>query len=86
MPVFHFNISDGALEPDLRGTELPDLQTARREAIRLLGEVLRDNADVFWREGRLTLTVTDAKGLALVALETFSVEASSVRGPTRENS
>jgi hypothetical protein len=79
MPVYHFNISDGRPEPDLRGTELPDLQVARREAIRLLGEVLRDKADEFWADGRLTLTITDDEGLTLVALETFSVESPTVR-------
>ena len=40
MPKFFFNISSE--RPDTVGLELPDRKTARGEAIRAAGEILRD--------------------------------------------
>lgn len=44
MPRYFFHFGETARGVDLRGQELPDHNTARIEAVRLLGEVLRDKA------------------------------------------
>jgi hypothetical protein len=45
MPRFHFNVRDGSDLRDRDGTELPDLRTARREAVKLAGRLLLDEPD-----------------------------------------
>jgi hypothetical protein len=44
MPRFHFNVHDGKNIIDEQGTELPNWQAARIEAIHLAGNILRDEA------------------------------------------
>ena len=41
MPRYHFHILDGKPIADEHGTELPDIDIAKAEAVRLVGEVLR---------------------------------------------
>jgi len=53
MQRYYFHLKDGRLSLDEEGTEFPDIQAARREAIRYSGEVLRDGGGV--SVGRLTL-------------------------------
>jgi len=48
MPLYHFNVEDGAVYPDLEGTHCSDLEAARTEAVRRSGTLLRDNARSFW--------------------------------------
>lgn len=38
---YFFNLQDGIAEVDLIGSEFPDLETARWQAIRFAGEVLQ---------------------------------------------
>ena len=48
MPRFYFHIRDA---PDQEGTELPDIERARQEAICIAGELLRDGiGKVIWDE------------------------------------
>jgi hypothetical protein len=43
MGIYHFDYRDDEkLVPDPEGTEVPDLETARFEAIRILAELARD--------------------------------------------
>lgn len=69
MPLFHFNVCDGFDLPDVDGTELPDLRTARREAVRLAGRLLPEEADKFWDGQEWKLEVTDHAGLILFRLD-----------------
>ena len=48
MPRYFFDVQDGKSFPDYDGCELPDLDAARIEAVRLLGGMLRDEAETFW--------------------------------------
>lgn len=48
MPRYFFDVQDGKSFPDHDGCELPDLDAARIEAVRLLGGMLRDEAETFW--------------------------------------
>lgn len=42
MPRYFFNVHDGRSAPDREGTELPDTEIARAQAVRLSGEILPD--------------------------------------------
>lgn len=44
MPHYFFTVHDGRSTADTEGTELPDWQTARCEAIGLAGHILKDEA------------------------------------------
>lgn len=80
MTMYHFNIHDGFDLPDRDGQDLPDLNAARRFAVMLSGELLRDHADEFWRHGDWRMDVTDADGLMLFALHFTAVEAPAIQG------
>lgn len=76
MPRYHFNVFDGYSTVDTEGTELPDWQAARREAIRLAGLILADEADKLLLGEGWKLEVTDPTGLILFRLD-FCFSASS---------
>ena len=44
MPRFYFHIEDDQTHIDQIGVELPDLPTARDEAVRAAGQILRNGA------------------------------------------
>jgi hypothetical protein len=70
---FHFGDTDAGL--DIRGQELADDNTARIEAVRLLGEILKDKAGEFWDEQSMKLIITDHSGLMLFVLDVSAIEA-----------
>lgn len=51
MPRYYFHVEDGQSYTDLQGTELDDLQAARREAVRFAGSLLADQPEQFWGAG-----------------------------------
>jgi len=65
MPRFYFNVYDGKSSLDVQGFELPNWEAARIEAIRLAGEILRDEADYIARHEDWRIEVTDSTGLIL---------------------
>jgi hypothetical protein len=69
VPRYYFNVHDGVSPPDRIGTELPDLKTAHREAIRLAGELLVDHADWFWSGQTWRMEVAGSAGLVLFRLD-----------------
>lgn len=77
MGRYFFHVDYGQHFADGEGLDLEDLQTARRESVRLLGEMLRDEADGFWAKPDILVTVTDKNNLTLWTLSAFGVEASS---------
>ena len=79
MPRFHFNVYDGVSEPDPEGTELPDWQTARLEAIRLACEILKDDAHRIGLGEDWRIEVTDSTGLILLQMTFQVIEAPVIR-------
>lgn len=69
VPRYHFNVEDGESIPDLEGAELPDLASARAEAVRLAGRLLDDDPQLFCRRGHWRLVVADPSGAALFGLD-----------------
>ena len=84
VPRFFFHTKDGKTVPDETGVELADVQEARLQAARLIGELMREDAAEFWRSEALSLSVTDDAGLTLFTIMVSGVTspaANSVRKP-----
>ena len=66
MPRYFFHVTDGKTYPDTEGSELPNLDVARGEAFRSLGDILKNkNA---WQSGEWQIDITDADGQGLLKL------------------
>ncbi|ONF47969.1 DUF6894 family protein [Methylobacterium radiotolerans] len=89
MPRFYFNIYDGVSLLDDTGTELSDWREARIEAIRLAGEIFRDDAQRIALGEDWHIEVTDEHGLVLFRFDLISHEApvlsSQRRGPIKSS-
>lgn len=48
MPRFFFHVDNGEFVPDHVGTDLPDVNAARMEAVRAAGEMINDAKESFW--------------------------------------
>ena len=75
MTVYHFNIIDGVTLPDPDGVDLPNLEEARVQAVRLAGDLLRYSTNHFLRDGEWRLEVTDNTGLVLFVLYLTAIDA-----------
>ncbi|RYG56083.1 MAG: hypothetical protein EON56_04705, partial [Alphaproteobacteria bacterium] len=60
MARYFFHVRDGQAYDDLQGTELADLDAARREAVRFAGSLLLDEPEKFWQANEWRMRVTDA--------------------------
>jgi hypothetical protein len=69
MPRFFFHAEDGKSYPDEFGSELPDLEAARRKATLVMAELLKEEASDFLDTGRLRIAVMDAAGQVVIRLE-----------------
>lgn len=76
MPRFYFQV-DGP--PEELGIDLPNLASAKCEAVRYAGRLLCDRASEFWNTGDFMMTVADDKGLTLFTLQFNAVEAPAIR-------
>jgi hypothetical protein len=78
VPRYHFNVYDGVTLLDKKGVELPDINFARREAIRYSGTLLEDggNKDNLGAEWRME--VTDDTGLILFRLDFFVTPSAAI--------
>ena len=79
MPRYHFHIHDGRAVRDEDGIELADAQVARRDAIRLAGQVLDDEAFRLPLGEDWMMEVTDETGLVLFRLDFHVTDAPAVR-------
>lgn len=77
MPRYFFHVDDGELMTDPTGTELPDLATARSEAVSAAGAMLAEVDGKFWNHGTpWVMHVTDTDSQLLFSLH-FSAEVPS---------
>ena len=73
MPKFFFSIEDGSLDKaDKIGTDLPDVESVRGEAIRAAGEMLAD-ADGALDGEEWKMTVMDEAGKVILRLQFSAV-------------
>ena len=75
MPRYHFNVHDGVCLPDVEGSDLPNCQAARLEAIHRAGEMLRDEPQSVALGEDWRIEVTDSTGLILFQMTFLVVEA-----------
>jgi hypothetical protein len=73
MPRFFFNVHDGKDLTDNEGTDLPDANAARNEAVSFAGSLLRELNGEFWLSQDWHIRVTDDAGETVCALR-FSTE------------
>lgn len=69
VPRFFFNVCDGVTPLDSDGTELPNAEVAKVEAIRHAGVLVSESADRFRVDESWRLEVTDEAGLILYRIE-----------------
>ena len=69
MPRYFFHIHDSASFIEEQGTELPDLRTARMQAITTAGSILRESLDSLWAGQPWRMEVTDEGGRLLFTLD-----------------
>ena len=74
MPRYLFKIKKEGHEPDQVDADLPSLAAARVEAIRMMGDDMRDYPDVFLIDEEWQVAVSDENGLVL-----FTVYSSAMR-------
>ena len=79
MAQFFFHTEDGRSISDDDGTELESLAQARVEAIRVMGDILRESPDEVLSTGQLRLTVTDATGLVYFVVDLSATDADASR-------
>lgn len=80
MPRYFFHIHDGRSIPDQEGTELPGLQAAQKEAVKLAGEMLASDPAEFWNCNQWQVEVQDETGLVLFTLDFIASMARAVLG------
>lgn len=80
MPRYRFHVQCGDSYQDRRGETFADDQTAALEAVRILGEVLRDEPELCFRSGSLELSVTTDAHLSLFTLTLVATRAAAFRG------
>ena len=77
MARYFFHSEDGHRIPDEEGTELPTLAAARIEAVRVLGDLLKEDPEHLLATGGMRLTVTDDVGLIYFALDLSATDAAA---------
>ena len=68
MPRYFFDVDDGTTAADDIGEELPDLDAAHLEAVRLSGEIIKDHAPQFWGGRAWRFSVRDEADQVLFTL------------------
>jgi hypothetical protein len=80
MPRYHFNVQDGHSSPDHEGTELPDVQAARWEAVTMAGTMIEDAGKRARLHDEWRMAVIDEAGLVLFRLDFAVSESPAVKG------
>ena len=75
MPRYHFHTADGRRWSDTEGSDLPDAQAARVEAVGFASEMLRGKADELWRDGEWRVEVTDEQNALLCTVIVLCFDA-----------
>jgi hypothetical protein len=80
MATYYFHIRDGYDQRDEAGAVLPDIAAARRQAVQVLSEMLREQPDRFWGDRRLEVVVSDETDLILFVLKVTATIAPGAPG------
>ena len=85
MPRFHFNVFDGVTYIDKEGSEFPNWEEARLEAISVAGAFIKDQSKRVALGEDWHMEVTDEVGLILFRLDFHVVEAPAISGKRRSS-
>ena len=75
MPRYYFNVTKDGQLPDAVGVEMSDIAKAREEAVRLLGEDLKENPKDFWNDEEWEIAVSDPTGLILFTMHCTAMDS-----------
>ena len=65
MSRYHFNLHDHRFVPDPEGSELPNLEMAKRQAIKLAASILSVRPEEFLESSEWRVEVTNSAGVLL---------------------
>ena len=80
MPRYHFHRTNGGFVPDPEGTDLPNFDTARTEAVRYAAETIRERPSFVWDGRDFRVEVTDDGGMLLCTVVVLGIDAPAARG------
>ncbi|WAC60322.1 DUF6894 family protein [Brevundimonas sp. SL130] len=75
MPHFYFHTENGDCIRDDQGEDLPDVDTAREEAVAVLGGFCGTRGAAFWETASFSVIVTDADGRTVVSVTAKASDA-----------
>ena len=67
MPRYFYHITNGTRHHDDEGTELPNLEEARRQGMEAAGEMVNNDPHI-WRHKDWNIEIADAEGQTLLTL------------------
>jgi len=79
MPRYYFDAQDGAQFCDPDGTELPNFAAAKREAYKILCQLLPGKEAHVLESGTFTLTLSDEDRLVLMTLDVATTLSPAAR-------
>ena len=79
MPIFYFDVDDGAPALLCEGHDLESLAVAKCQAVQMAGRIICDAAEDFWERAEMTLTVSDSHRLTMFTLQIIGTEAPVVQ-------
>lgn len=79
VPLFRFSVQEGSQRPEMDMIELPDMRTAKSEAVILAGNMLKDIDGAFWQDSHWRLEVTTEDGLVLLTIDVDGAQSPAVR-------
>jgi hypothetical protein len=79
---FFFNLAGAVHDPDNEGVDLPTLSDARIEAVRFVGELLKDRPQLVWMGDEVRVEITDGNQLLLFTVIAAGVDAPAAEGMT----
>ena len=77
MPRFHFQVRTQTHNLLAEGAELADLEAARVEASRRVGDLLKEHAGRLWTDEDWQMHVTDEVGLILFVIQISAMRTSA---------
>ena len=83
MPRYHFHVYDGSALKDPKGSDLPDLQAARTEALKRAGAIIGDAGERADLGEEWRLDVTDDTGLMLFRMDFVVAESPAALGASK---
>jgi hypothetical protein len=83
MPRYFFNVYDGRSAIDREGIDLPDRDHARREAIRLSGNILYDESQRVSLSEEWHMEVVDEQGLILFRFDFTTTVSAAISASSR---